>query len=304
MAVFYRPDTYPAHLRNGGDDWLDWAKFVSQCFEDAGFTNVYREAAWAGVSAPASTSTVANVEIWAFNDSLQATYPIFLKVSYGSSTGSTAGKGSGELRFVLADDWDEVSDLTGAGKSAEHSLLLLNNTTSVPSLGLRISASAAQGRFAYAAVDNNTATHLGAFCVERTRNANGLTSNGAILCIINLGTSTFSSVGLYWPRTSGGTAHGGVAYLLGETGKNQGGSLTAVSPWYVFNGPAMPPPISFIVTDSQTGALDGTLDVPLYGVTREYLNLGSGWATSTSGRHGTGTPFANSNTTREWMINI
>ena len=67
----------------------------------------------------------------------------------------------------------------------------------------------------------------------------------------------------------------------------------------------MPPPISFIVTDSATGSLDGVLDVPLYGVTREYLQLGSGWASgsATAGRHGVSTPFG-SNTTREWMLNI
>lgn len=304
MAVYYRPDTYPAHLRNGGADWLDWAMFVSQCFEDAGFTNVYRQAAWAGVSAPAVVNTVANVEIWAFNDSLQATYPIFLKVRYGSGAVGAAGKGSGALHFTLADDWDGVSDLTGPGKSAEHSLLLLSNTTAVSSCGVRISASAAEGRFAYANVDNTNAVHCGAFCVERTRNANGLTSNGAILGILNMYTTTYESVGLYWPRTSGGTAHSGIAILLGENGKNQGGSLTAVSPWYVFHGPAMPPPISFIVTDSQTGSLDGTLDVPLYGVTREYLNLGAGYASSSQGRHGNTTPFGSTNTSREWMLNV
>lgn len=68
---------------------------------------------WATVPAPTSTNIVAGFEIWRFNDTLQATHPIYVKLTYGSSTaqnlarpmvGLSVGKGTdgaGNLIGVL-----------------------------------------------------------------------------------------------------------------------------------------------------------------------------------------------------------
>lgn len=66
---------------------------------------------WTTVTRPVSNSTVAGYEIWRFNDALQGTYPLFLKVEYGSLTSITLGQvwltigkgsnGSGTLTGII-----------------------------------------------------------------------------------------------------------------------------------------------------------------------------------------------------------
>lgn len=64
---------------------------------------------WGTVTRP-TTNTDAGYEIWRFNDALQATQPIFMKISFG--THSTALKG--RIRIVVGSGSDGAGNLTGA----------------------------------------------------------------------------------------------------------------------------------------------------------------------------------------------
>lgn len=64
---------------------------------------------WATVLKPAGTSTYQGYEIWQFNDTLQATAPLFVKLEYGSGTAVN----NPALRFTIGKGSDGAGGLTG-----------------------------------------------------------------------------------------------------------------------------------------------------------------------------------------------
>lgn len=67
------------------------------------------------VAAPTTASTIQGYEIWRFNDALQATAPVYLKVGYGNAASATLYR----MTVAVGSGHDGSGNLTGATPAAE-----------------------------------------------------------------------------------------------------------------------------------------------------------------------------------------
>jgi hypothetical protein len=65
-----------------------WGRTMSNLFASGGLVNTNQSGTinWNTVQRPLATSQSVGYEIWAFNDSLQTTAPVYFKIEYGSNT--------------------------------------------------------------------------------------------------------------------------------------------------------------------------------------------------------------------------
>lgn len=72
-----------------------WGSALSAALATVGMVKVATagQIDWSTVAAPTTNKTIQGFEIWRFNDDLQATHPIYVKLEYGSSFWSTAAPG-------------------------------------------------------------------------------------------------------------------------------------------------------------------------------------------------------------------
>lgn len=129
---------------------------------------------WITVTRP-GTTTNAGYEIYIFNDSLQATAPIYMRVDYG--TGGNAS--SPRMQFTVGTGSNGAGTLTGTALTIARSF---NGSTAQNTDTARNSyACHTEGFFGLSWKQASTQTE-GFFFVERTRDSNGAaTATGAIV---------------------------------------------------------------------------------------------------------------------------
>lgn len=101
-------------LHTSDSQFRDWGSELSTRLGSIGLTQTTDtgQIDWITVTRP-GTNTDAGYEIWRFNDTLQATAPIFIKLYYG--TGGTAN--GPRLRFQIGTGSDGAGALTGTTTS-------------------------------------------------------------------------------------------------------------------------------------------------------------------------------------------
>ena len=140
---------------------------------------------WGGVGLPGIANTSAGYSIYHMNDALQATYPVFIKIEYGTSASSTIGfwvtlgtgsNGSGTLTGIL-----NTRLQFGTGGN--------NTLTTHPSY---ISGSSSRYSFVLCAnAPSNTCLCI--LSIERTKDSTGtLTSDGVMLFTLGTTSTTTS----------------------------------------------------------------------------------------------------------------
>lgn len=178
------------------------------------------------VTRPAVTNTAAGYTIWRFNDTLQSTSPIFIKLEFG--TGGTQPTAP-QMWITIGQGSNGSGTLTG-NLSTRVALcnnnVVSNNTTSYTS---RFVYNATYGFLGmcwkYNAQGTPSATQ-GGFFVFRSNDTNGNATGDAVMCISNVSSATgsassngwmqcysyltttyypnnFTSNGLYWQPYSG-----------------------------------------------------------------------------------------------------
>ena len=73
-------------------DFRAWGLELSNAMQTAGLvkeSTVTGQINWATVNAPGAINTVAGYEVYRFNDALQATAPVFIKIEYGFAAALT-----------------------------------------------------------------------------------------------------------------------------------------------------------------------------------------------------------------------
>ena len=72
-----------------------WGKAISDSLQAVGIvkTSDSGQINWATVAAPTAANTKMGYEIYRFNDTLQSTAPVFIKLSFGSGSSSATGPG-------------------------------------------------------------------------------------------------------------------------------------------------------------------------------------------------------------------
>lgn len=146
------------------------------------------QANWTTITRPA-INTYAGYEIWRFNDTLQATAPVFIKIQYG--TGSSAGN----PRFAISvgTGSDGAGNLTGLVSTARP---VVQN--SAPSAGtFNTYACYKDGSLSLLWMYQGTATpansYYGGFTISRTSDYSGNWTADGLLVVLGFGTSSLST---------------------------------------------------------------------------------------------------------------
>lgn len=173
----------PANLPNDAD-FRTWGQGIAAQLAAMGLVKAADtgQIDWSTVTKPTVISTFAGYEIWRFNDSLQATRPVFIKIEYGvSSAVDRPG-----LRFSVATGTNGAGTLTGgvtnlvtvspSGSKSSGATLPSFCSGSSSRLNLFTNHDASNGSF-----------FMGLF-VERTKNASGQdTADGVVFFALYAG---------------------------------------------------------------------------------------------------------------------
>ncbi|WP_257311098.1 hypothetical protein [Geothrix fuzhouensis] len=217
---------------------------LSDALTAAGWSKVWNNIDWATVVKPTTPGTVAGSEVWAMQDSLQATAPLFLKVDYGTGTGATYPS----LWVTVATGHDGAGNLTGSMTTRR--LITITATANV--YNCRFSGEV--NRFCCWYGQSSTATndHYG-FSVERSHGSTGADTGDGALCLsfaYNTGFSqVLSAVGSvpvsysHWNCTApptGTYADAADIYLAAVRGWGKGESSASLNFFMVFSADLSP----------------------------------------------------------------
>ena len=166
---------------NASDAYFrDWGSSYSAAIGTVGWiqTSDTGQINWTTVTMPTGINQSRGYEIWRMNDAMQSTYPVFMKIEYGS--GSAINNPS--IWVTLGTGTDGAGNLTGQVGSRLQARLngtatstyygYVNGTTNTLLFAFCCGASGQSYYYAYSMM----------FCVERTWDASGNpTSEGAML---------------------------------------------------------------------------------------------------------------------------
>lgn len=113
-------------------DFRSWGGAVSTAIGTAGWTQTADtgQVNWATVTAPGAVqNTVAGYEIWRMNDALHTTYPVYMKLEYGSGSNTPSGQYgySPNLWVTLGTASNGTGTIITGGGVAPLSRVTLNN---------------------------------------------------------------------------------------------------------------------------------------------------------------------------------
>lgn len=151
-----------------------WGAAINAALTAAGLTNTADtgQINWTTVTKPIATATQAGYEIWRFNDTLQSTKPIFIRIGYGS--GGVASGNSPATWITVGTGSDGAGTITGVNTG----LIAGAQTSSAPtntSATIQVCYNATSGYLLIAAAPILLApTYYSAFwCLTRTSDSSG-----------------------------------------------------------------------------------------------------------------------------------
>ena len=142
-----------------------WTKAINDALIFFGWVHVpcTGEADLDTMTAPAAANTYANFRVYRMNDSLQATYPLFLRITFGS--GAAADRPS--ARWELSDGVDTSNGSLGTMSTALMDGILTSaaGSTTVPATSY---FSGDAGRFVMALFNGAASTFQWYVCIQRS----------------------------------------------------------------------------------------------------------------------------------------
>jgi hypothetical protein len=251
--------TDDATFRTWGSAWAaKWASMGLVQTADTGQIN------WTTVVRP-GTNTAGGYEIWRFADTLQSTYPVFLKIEYG--IGASAANPS--LWLTVASGTNGAGTVTGVPSTRQQ----ITCTSTVAAISHYWSGDT--NRIGVAAVGASAATAMGVW-VERTVDANGaVTSEGCL--IIYRGSSAVGQQAWNWttgPYTASFEASLGIMGPVLAPWSVYG-TQVAIYPCYHTKGVFLNPGLNvYGYEGTAIGALS-TISFTVYGASHTFFTLPS-----------------------------
>lgn len=217
---------------------------------------------WATVTKPAAINTAAGYEIWAFNDALQATYPIFVKIEYGTGGAATVGS----LWFSVGSGTNGAGTLTGISSTRSQV------TCTATAGALNHYWCGDTNRLGVAVMGAAAATSSGAW-IERTLDASGVVTSEGVTLIFRTGSAWIAQA---WNYTTG--PYTTQESSLGAMGPSQSpwgvyGTQLSVYPIYHTKGVFMNPGMNCLVFDASSVGQNSTISFTMYGATHTFFTL-------------------------------
>lgn len=278
-----------------------WGLAVSNAITAAGYpkTSDTGQIDWATVTAPASTVTAQGYEIRQFNDSLQATRPIYFKVEYGSGA-STSSPNLWITVGTATNGAGTLSSMAGYGTTlGARQSLNAGNTFSAVAMPCLFGGSDGSGLAVALFLNSGTAAGM-MFYIERHRNADGTASSEGFCWGYAVGSNSPSTGWqqfLYQNIIQQGTTGSWPSLLInavtgGLTGHTVGNNIY---PMPIFTGftPRLGAP-SLVLAGVKAGefGINNQFSMTHYGVSRTFAALGPGYSSSGYGFLGSGVPTA------------
>lgn len=283
-------------------EFRQWGSAVSVAIAAVGLiqTSDTGQINWTTVLAPTTTNQKRGYEIWRFNDSLQATRPIYVRLDYGSGPNVQYNP---QIWFTVGTATDGAGNITANASFANslHPVKTIFTTAGVAWYGATRNpfyvSSDGAGSLLLAgwmiAVNSNNPTYAGGFLlIERTRDWDGTPNGEGALTITHAATSpgtplsqtlfianagTFSQ-GSNW---SGVPTFAGGAFPLRPTSGMVSGGVLNVYPVFTGNSPQLNGPSKHVVAVwSADMPAYSTFPLTVYGTAGTYMALGStfiGW---------------------------
>lgn len=216
------------------------------------------------VLAPTASGQIRGYKVYSFNDLLQATAPVFVKVNFGSGTAATYPA----VQIQVGTTHDGAGNVGGQPLLPQIALNCGNTALSDNYV------SAASNRLTFAMFLSSTvANEQFWFGIERTKDATGADTGTGVL----LGYGGFSAnYSRYSPFT--GTvpvALGGMMIVLSVISPSSLSGNVGVSPMIPMGYDAKQPGMNWIVTTVSDFAAYALVPISMYGASRNYQHLGA-----------------------------
>jgi hypothetical protein len=240
-----------------------WGSYISGTFSTAGMVQTADtgQINWGTVTVPVSANTVAGYEIWRFDDALQATAPIFMKIEYG--TGATVERPS--IWYTVSQSSDGAGALTG-NPGARTQIYCSGYTTALTS---------------YFCGDNNTwvgafflsNTTLLFFSIERTVDASGNpTADGVMTASYRYSATPQQQLVLQTgPATAQENSFGALAPSVGN---GSDGTNIAVYPIFFTRGPFVNNGLNLLAYFNANLTAGVSVSFTMYGATHTFMPTG------------------------------
>ena len=262
----------------------EWGKAISDGLAAVGLvqTSDTGQINWSTVTRPGSNAD-GGYEVWRFNDTEQASLPIFIKITYGTASSTSYARVVVQVATGPSAGSDGSGGLTGNLSTAR------SCTNILPGLSKAIKVSGGDGYLAVAASFSGTAgANAFRLIVERLRDADGDPSARGLFFSLNSQSTgavdvfsngswtgyTTPSVPIAWPGTYASSVKSGDYVLFAGATPFSGDSDGE------FSLPTEPT-LLWGAVSAGIGAEDSTVTVPRWdGNTHTYICTGIGYATA------------------------
>lgn len=256
-----------------------WAQFIEDTLVTTGgwvVTSDTGQTAPASLAHPTAANSKQGYRIYRMNDSLQSTYPVFMRIDFGSYvvantpgfwvTIGTGSNGSGTITGIL---WN-------GGALANTPIAAGGNSSSVV---VNSYGSAASGRASMCLFVHSASVFGMTFTIERTKSSAGADTGDGLLLVYS-----DASLAAGAPNTSryiiytGGTqptAEQGLSYILTRLNPSETFTPGDIGIGLIihFKGVAQQPGVNMVITNSNDVAAEGSFSATIYGAVRTYQNL-------------------------------
>jgi hypothetical protein len=256
-----------------------WAQFFEDTLVTTGGWQLSTEAgetAPAALAHPTNTNQKRGFRVYKMADSLQASYPVYIRIDYGSSAQSPNGPG---IWYTIGTGSNGSGTITGilfnGGLAAQAQVCCSNfvSTGAFNSYGSSMPARAAIAMF----VSGNSAYHF-VFIISRTKSSQGVDNSDGLLITYRDGINISNGIAhCQYLAFLGGVqpvVESGMNYILSRQnpGQSFGGDIGVGVPSH-FKGVAMQPGTNFLITNSGDLTPEATISIDMYGTIRTYVQL-------------------------------
>lgn len=231
---------------------------------------------WTTVNRNTTGDGLAGYEIWKFNDTLQATVPVFIRVEYRCGSGST---NRWQVWISVGFATDGAGNLTGTQKTTSTRCQSSSDATLYGSATCLFSGST--NRIAAAAWPGVAGSTISMFfLVERSKDNNGADTGDGVHIFLACGGTGVTHVKSwqYLPFTGGvPTAEPQATAILTNNSSSVFGTTIHMGVPIPIAGSMMNPGIGFLVYTTADYARDTTVSQTIYGASHTYYTLGPNW---------------------------
>lgn len=141
----------------------------------------------ATVTKSGSTNTDAGFSVWRFNDTLQATVPIFIRFNFGNGDSTSRPR----ITFEVGAATNGSGTLSGLGSGTSYAIT--SNLNSLPTAFRCLGAGDGSGFWIAPWYDNTNGNHRPFVCIDRFRNDDGTPNADGFTVVYRAGSATSST---------------------------------------------------------------------------------------------------------------